>query len=100
MDAVVEQFPEGPTPLEWAVAIDGLLDELGRCAPQRRSVVELKLYLGPTDESAASALNLSLSRKRRLTLRSAVADEHHLPVLDNPAAVKDDLKPASLTAIS
>ena len=51
--------------LEWAIAIDLLLDEMGQVAPRQRTVVELKFYLGFTDSEAAETLNLSLRSLRR-----------------------------------
>jgi RNA polymerase sigma factor (TIGR02999 family) len=51
--------------LELAVAVDALLDELERESPQRRSIVELKFFLGLTDEEAAEALNLTLHTLQR-----------------------------------
>lgn len=53
------------TKLELAVAVDALLEELGRESPQRRSIVELKFFLGLTDEEAAQALNLTLHTLQR-----------------------------------
>jgi RNA polymerase sigma factor (TIGR02999 family) len=65
----IEGLPESvlvdATPLEQAIAIDALLDELGREAPQQRRVVELKFSLGMTDEEAAEALNLKLRSFQR-----------------------------------
>jgi len=62
-------FPEralhGRSQFEWAIAIDLLLDEMGRAFPQQRTVVELKFYLGFTDSEAAETLNLSLRSLRR-----------------------------------
>ena len=51
--------------LELAVAVDALLDELERESPQRRSIVELKFFLGLTDEEASEALNLTLHTLQR-----------------------------------
>jgi RNA polymerase sigma factor (TIGR02999 family) len=65
----IEGLPEHvlakSTPLEQAVAIDALLDELGEESPQQRQVVELKFSLGLTDEEAAEALNLKLRTFQR-----------------------------------
>jgi RNA polymerase sigma factor (TIGR02999 family) len=56
--------------LELAVAVDALLDELEQESPQRRSIVELKFFLGLTDEEAAQALNLTLHTLQREWARS------------------------------
>jgi len=53
------------TPLETALAIDTSLEELGKESPTRRSVVELKFFLGLTDEEAAEALNLTVHTLQR-----------------------------------
>jgi RNA polymerase sigma factor (TIGR02999 family) len=62
-------FPKGAlnrrSQLEWAIAIDLLLDEMGRTAPQQRTVVELKFYLGFTDSEAAETLKLPLRSLQR-----------------------------------
>jgi RNA polymerase sigma factor (TIGR02999 family) len=52
-------------PLELTTAIDSLLDELESESPQQRSVVELKFFLGLTDQEAAGALNLTLHTFQR-----------------------------------
>jgi DNA-directed RNA polymerase specialized sigma24 family protein len=51
--------------LELAIAVDTLLDELEIESHQRRAVVELKFFLGLTDEEAADALNLTLHTLQR-----------------------------------
>jgi RNA polymerase sigma-70 factor (ECF subfamily) len=65
----MEGFPERilgvHTPLELAITIDVLLNELEKESPQRRTVVELKFFLGMTDEEAADALSLSLHTLQR-----------------------------------
>jgi RNA polymerase sigma factor (TIGR02999 family) len=66
--AVVQQ----QTPLELAITIDKLLDELGAESPQQRSIVELKYFLGLTDEEVADALDLSLRTMQREWLRARV----------------------------
>ena len=65
MDGVPDDMLGRRTPLEWAIAIDRLLDELGRQSPQQHSLVELKFYLGLTDEEVATVLNLSLRTLQR-----------------------------------
>jgi len=65
MEGLPEQILGTYNKLELAVAVDALLDELERESPQRRSVVELKFFLGLTDEEAAQALNLTLHTLQR-----------------------------------
>ncbi len=70
----IEGLPEHllarSTPLEQAVAIDSLLDQLGKESPQQRRVVELKFSLGLSDEEAAEALNLKLRSLQREWFRA------------------------------
>jgi len=65
----VADFPESVrhrrSQLEWAIAIDLLLEEMGRSFPKQRTVVELKFYLGFTDSEAAETLNLPLRSLQR-----------------------------------
>jgi RNA polymerase sigma factor (TIGR02999 family) len=49
-----------------ALTIDKLLDELERTQPELCSVVELKFFLGLTDEEAANALGLKLRTFQRM----------------------------------
>lgn len=65
MEGLPEQILGTYNKLELAVAVDALLNELERESPQRRSVVELKFFLGLTDEEAAQALNLTLHTLQR-----------------------------------
>jgi RNA polymerase sigma factor (TIGR02999 family) len=51
---------------ELALTIDKLLQELERTQPDLCSVVELKFFLGLTDEEAASALGLKLRTFQRM----------------------------------
>jgi len=70
----LEGLPEGllaeSTPLEQAIAMNALLDDLGQESPQQRIVAELKFTLGFTDEEAAEALNLKLRTLQREWLRA------------------------------
>jgi len=65
MDEVPDRVFGTYNKLELAVSVDALLDELERESPQRRSIVELKFFLGLTDEEAAQALNLTLHTLQR-----------------------------------
>ena len=51
--------------IEVALSIDGLLDEMAPAHPQWCSIVELKFFLGFTDEETAEALGLPLRTMQR-----------------------------------
>jgi len=70
LEGLPEYVLSNHTKLELVVAVDELLDELGRESPQRRAVVELKFFLGLTDNEASDALNLSLHTFQREWYRS------------------------------
>jgi RNA polymerase sigma factor (TIGR02999 family) len=57
-------------PLELAIAIDSLLEEMAAEHPQRCSVVEMKFFLGMTDAEAADLLGLSLHTLQREWFRA------------------------------
>ena len=65
----IEVLPEGilgrRSNLEVAIAIDALLEEMAAEFPQRCSVVEMKFFLGMTDEEAADSLGLTLHTLQR-----------------------------------
>ena len=65
LEGLPEYVLSNHTKLELVVAVDELLDELGKECPQRRAVVELKFFLGLTDNEAADALNLTLHTFQR-----------------------------------
>jgi len=65
MEGLPDRFLGVYTKLELAVAVDALLDELEQESRQRRAIVEVKFFLGLTDEEAAQGLNLSLHTFQR-----------------------------------
>jgi DNA-directed RNA polymerase specialized sigma24 family protein len=65
MEGLPDRFLGTYTKLELAVAVDALLDELEQESPQRRTIVEVKFFLGLTDEEAAQGLNLTLHTFQR-----------------------------------
>ncbi len=70
IEGLPEQVLAQSTPIEQAVAIDVLLEQLGSESPQQRTVVELKFSLGMTDEEAAEALDLTLRSLQREWFRA------------------------------
>lgn len=65
MEGLPEEILGSHTPLELVVGIDKLLDDLETESPQRRAVVELKFFLGMTDDEAADALGITLHTLQR-----------------------------------
>jgi RNA polymerase sigma factor (TIGR02999 family) len=65
LEGLPERVLGAHTPLELAIAIDTLLDELEKESQQRREIVELKFFLGLTDPEAADALHLTLHTLQR-----------------------------------
>jgi RNA polymerase sigma factor (TIGR02999 family) len=70
MEGLPERVLGSHTPLELAITVDTLLDELEAESHQKRAVVEMKFFLGLTDTEAADALNLSLHTLQREWYRS------------------------------
>jgi RNA polymerase sigma factor (TIGR02999 family) len=65
IEGLPERLLADYTPLEQAIAVDALLEQLGNESPQQRRIVELKFSLGLTDEEAAEALNMKLRSLQR-----------------------------------
>jgi RNA polymerase sigma-70 factor (ECF subfamily) len=65
MEGIPEPVASRYKRVELTLAVDALLDELGKESAQRRSVVELKFFLDLSDEDAAQALNLTLHTYQR-----------------------------------
>jgi RNA polymerase sigma factor (TIGR02999 family) len=65
MEGLPERVLATHTPLELAIAMDALLEELEAESHQRRAVVELKFVLGLTDTEAAEELHLTLHTFQR-----------------------------------
>src|SRR5262249_5872800 len=69
-DDLAETLPAGSTRVELALAVDALLDKLERVDPGLCSCVELKFFIGLTDEEAADGLGTTL---RSFHTRSSAA---------------------------
>jgi len=65
MDGLPEHILARHTPLDLAIGMDRLLEELDAESHQQRAVVELKFFLGMTDDEAADALGLTLHTLQR-----------------------------------
>ena len=65
IDGIPERILSHSTPLEFAITVDTLLDEMEQDSRQRRAIVELKFFLGLTDEEIADALGVPLRTVQR-----------------------------------
>jgi RNA polymerase sigma factor (TIGR02999 family) len=72
MEGLPEAALGSRTPLQFAVAVNELLDQLKTESPQRCAVVELKFFLGLTDSEAAETLDLKLHTLQREWHRARV----------------------------
>jgi RNA polymerase sigma-70 factor, ECF subfamily len=65
VDGVPEEVIGRRTASELVIAVDELLNELEKISPIQRSVVEVKFFLGLTDQEGAVALDLTLHTFQR-----------------------------------
>jgi RNA polymerase sigma-70 factor (ECF subfamily) len=65
MEGLPERFLGTRTPSELVIAVDELLDDLERESLSRRALVELKFFLGSTDQETADALDMTLHTMQR-----------------------------------
>lgn len=70
LEGFPDEFLRQRTPLEQVIDIHRLLDQLREESPQQWRVVELKFWLGMTDEEAAEALDLTLRSLQREWFRA------------------------------
>lgn len=67
----MEEFlPETTGKLDLVVTVDSLLDQLAASKPEWCSLVEVKFFLGLTDEEAADALGMKLRTMQRTWLEA------------------------------
>ena len=64
-DGVPEAVLGTRSPSELVIAVDELLNQLEKASPTQRSVVEVKFFLGLTDQEGAVALNLTVHTFQR-----------------------------------
>ena len=68
LDGLENFLPADSAKLEQAVTVDRLLDQIGATKPEWRTLVEVKYFLGLTDEEAADALGMKLRTMQRMWL--------------------------------
>jgi RNA polymerase sigma factor (TIGR02999 family) len=61
-----EDFPVAPDQVDVAIAVDQLLDKMTGFRPDWCTVVEVKFFLGLTDEEAAESLGLNIRTLQRM----------------------------------
>jgi RNA polymerase sigma-70 factor (ECF subfamily) len=66
VDAIRNDLPAETAKIELALTVDRWLDELAKTKPEWCTVVEVKYFLGLTDEEAADALGLKLRTMQRM----------------------------------
>lgn len=66
LEEVQDLIPADSAKLDTAVGVDRLLDQLAELKPEWCMVVELKYFLGLTDEEAADAMGLKLRTLQRM----------------------------------
>ena len=65
LEGLEEVLPADSSKVELAIAVDGLLDELSETKPEWSMLVEMKFFLGLTDEEAAEAMGVKLRTMQR-----------------------------------
>jgi RNA polymerase sigma factor (TIGR02999 family) len=66
LEGIQDLLPADSAKIEVAVAVDRLLDELAEIQPEWCTLVEVKYFLGLTDEEAAGAMGLKLRTMQRM----------------------------------
>jgi RNA polymerase sigma factor (TIGR02999 family) len=66
LEGIEHGLPAVNVKLDTALSIDRLLDQLAKTKPEWCTVVEVKYFLGLTDEEAAEALGLRLRTMQRM----------------------------------
>jgi len=68
LDDIQNLLPADAGKVETAMSVDALLDRLAQVQPEWCTVVEVKYFLGLTDEEAADALGMKLRTMQRMWL--------------------------------
>ena len=66
LEGMENLLPASSAKLEQAITIDGLLEELAKTKPEWCTLVEVKYFLGLTDEEAAEMLGLKIRTMQRM----------------------------------
>jgi DNA-directed RNA polymerase specialized sigma24 family protein len=68
LDGIQNLLPARGSKVDLAITVDRLLDRLAATKPEWCTLVELKYFLGLTDEEAADALGIKLRTMQRMWL--------------------------------
>jgi RNA polymerase sigma factor (TIGR02999 family) len=68
LDGIVDFLPAGSAKVDLAITVDRLLDQLAETKPEWCRLVEVKYFLGLTDDEAADALGIKLRTMQRMWL--------------------------------
>ena len=66
IDGIRDFLPADSAKLDVAISVDRLLDQLAQVKPEWCELVEVKYFLGLTDEEAADALGIKLRTMQRM----------------------------------
>jgi RNA polymerase sigma factor (TIGR02999 family) len=66
LEGIENLLPASSAKLETAITVDRLLEELAKTKPEWCTLVELKYFLGLTDEEAAETLGLKVRTMQRM----------------------------------
>ena len=66
LEGIENLLPASSAQLDQAVTIDRLLNQLAETKPEWCTLVEVKYFLGLTDEEAAEMLNLKIRTMQRM----------------------------------
>ena len=66
IEGIENLLPAGSAKVDLALGVDRLLDDLAQTKPEWCTLVEVKYFLGLTDEEAAEALGLKLRTMQRM----------------------------------
>jgi RNA polymerase sigma-70 factor, ECF subfamily len=68
LEGIKESLPADSGKIDLAITVDRLLDQLAETKPEWCRIVEVKYFLGLTDEEAADALGMKLRTMQRMWL--------------------------------
>ena len=68
LEGIREALPADSAKIDLAITVDRLLDQLAESKPEWCGIVEVKYFLGLTDEEAADALGMKVRTMQRMWL--------------------------------